>query len=340
MFGELESFAWEMPGEPGVFSWEQCRLWRDHSEGRQLVTALVRRFDAPMSIYHPLSGSLSLYRILAAVDPTEEGILEFVRQYGSLGEGVEIRAELPDEHSALVEPLEKWRHAVVWLAEEIRVWELIQRRDYEGLGCIIKWERDSVRYVVPTSLKKQLGAGPILDNRGLQPLLKAAYVTGSITLETAEKASNVIAATTLGDDRFSRLKPGDVLQPARYWLLDGVNRVLGMTTQPALLWDEKRGQPILCHYPRSLLGAAYLQFAAAILSDRVSRVCQICGRPFEVTNLASRNDRLTCSNTCRTRAYRDRQKKAQELHDAGKKPREIAKQLGTTVEKVNTWIVW
>jgi hypothetical protein len=55
-------------------------------------------------------------------------------------------------------------------------------------------------------------------------------------------------------------------------------------------------------------------------------------------NIASRNDRLTCSNTCRTRAYRDRQKRAQELHAAGKPPQEIAEILGSILETVTGWL--
>jgi hypothetical protein len=129
-----------------------------------------------------------------------------------------------------------------------------------------------------------------------------------------------------------------VLLPARWQVLSWVNGALGKTAQPALSWDDRAGRSVLYTWPRSLLGAAYLQFAHAILSGRLSQTCVVCGRAFEVTKISSRNDRLTCSNTCRTRAYRDRQRKAQELFAGGRTPREIARLLGTTTDKVKAWV--
>jgi hypothetical protein len=328
MYGDLDSFAWEAPAEPGVFSWQECELWRDAPGMRQPVLALVGRPGAPTREYYPLAGNQSLYRVLAAVDPTEEGILAFVQRYGRLGEGVEAWADLPDGRSALVEPLREWRTVITWLGEQVRVWDMIEAGDLDGLAPIIQWDgKKAVRYQMPVAVR-----------RSLLPEWDQLPEEFRRDADKRDEDFYTIAGGRQEGDRLLRLTPGDVLQPARYWLLDGVNGMLGNTTQPALLWDDTGGRVILRHYPRSLLGAAYLQFAVAILSGRVSRICQVCGRSFEVTKIASRNDRLTCSNTCRTRAYRDRQKKAQELHAAGKAPQEIAVIIGSDLETVAGWL--
>jgi hypothetical protein len=325
MFGDLSDFVWEVPAEVGVFSWQECRLWRDW---REPGLALVGRYGAASRQYRPLAGNLSLYRALAAVDPTGEGILAFVERYGRLGKGVETSADLPNGRHGIVEPFGTWRTVIVWLRETVRLWDMIEAGDSDGLASVIKWDgKGAVRYCVPAAVGELLWPG--WEN------LPEDYRRQA---EKREADCYTIAGGVLGPDRLLRLTPGDVLQPARYLLLDLVNGMLGNTTQPALLWDDKAGRPILRHYPNSLLGAAYLQFATAILSGRVSRTCQVCGRQFEVTTLASRNDRLTCSNTCRTRAYRDRQKKAQELYAGGKTLREIAKILGSRLEAVKGWV--
>src|SRR5262249_42108217 len=117
-----------------------------------------------------------------------------------------------------------------------------------------------------------------------------------------------------------------------------VNDHLSRATQPALLWDQKHRKVIQRNYPRSLFGAVHLQFSAAILSGRETQVCPVCGRYFEVTALASRNDRLTCSNRCRVRAYRDRQQKARDLHAKNWSLQRIAKELGSEISTIKKWL--
>jgi hypothetical protein len=290
----------------------------------------MRRTDGQTRDYRPLEGTLSLYRTLGATEPTQDGILTFVNQYGKLGEGVDVLTVLDDGQLSRVEPLGKWQRTIAWLGEQVRIWEMLQRGNRDGLARVFKWYGEEVvRYRPPDSLRQRLGLHPA-DEEHMEHMIR--ILPGSGELES------FIAGPGITSELLSRLSPGDVVGPAWYWLLGSVNSMLRSTTQPALLWDEKRAGPVLCYYPRSLLGAAYLQFATAILSGRVSRVCQVCGRSFEVTKIASRNDRLTCSNTCRTRAYRDRQKKAQVMHAAGKTAQEIADILGSELEAVMGWV--
>jgi hypothetical protein len=146
--------------------------------------------------------------------------------------------------------------------------------------------------------------------------------------------ANTIASADHNPGLLASFAPGEVEAPARCVVLRIVNDSLGRAAQPALLWDQKHRKVPQRNYPRSLLGAVHLQFAAAILSGREARMCPVCGRYFEVTALASRNDRLTCSNRCRVRAYRDRQQRARELHGEGWSLTRIAEDLGSKIFRV------
>ncbi len=324
MLGDLSSFVWEAPAEPGVFAWQDCR---EHGEQPEDYRGLVRQEGGRMRWYRPFAGTLSLYRALAKVEPTEAGILAFIQCYGPLGEGVQTWAATAGDRYADVEPLPAWRRTVVWLRELIRLWDMIEGGDRDGLARVIKWRgKEKVFYRTSPDLHAALGH-PKEVPENVREVLDALW-EGKLTIANIDGIPRTLAQFT----------PGDVIHPARLFLIDAVNGTLGLTTQPALLWDDKAARARMRTYPRSLLGAAYLQFATAILSGRLSRMCQVCGRPFEVTNVSSRNDRLTCSNTCRTRAYRDRQQRARDLHGQGWSLKRISKELGSDVSVIKKWL--
>jgi DNA-binding NarL/FixJ family response regulator len=78
--------------------------------------------------------------------------------------------------------------------------------------------------------------------------------------------------------------------------------------------------------------------ARAIDGDRRYQQCPVCRRWFELTPGVHRADKLTCSQACRTRAYRHRQEKAVQLHAEGRTVRQIAKEIGSDVKTVRGWI--
>jgi hypothetical protein len=314
MLGDPSTFVWEVPIAPNAFRVEEGV----EVEGRS-GAALVWR-EGPARSYLPLAGMESLYRRLAAVEPTPESVLGFVRQYGRLGEGVEAFGRLPDGSHATVEPLQEWRRTAAWFGEAIRLWDLAQAGNRAELAKVIRWDGKEVRF--------RAGRDFMLRLFGFLPPPDVLEMVN---------AANVITMPGLGSAAFDE---GDVIEPARCFVLRIVNGYLARAAQPALLWDQTRRAPkvLLRFYPRSLLGVVALQFATAILSGRTTRMCPVCGRYFEVTASASRNDRLTCSNRCRVRAYRDRQAKARERHAAGWTAKRIARELGSELSAVKKWL--
>lgn len=317
MFGDLSTFSWSVPHFPNAFRFEECVLSEERPYAKEL--SLTWRDSEPTRQYSPFSGTESkesLYRTLASVPPTPEGILDFVRRYGRLGEGVERYARLPDGSLRMVEPLREWCQAVVRLGEAVRLWDLAQQGNRSELSKVIRWEgRGAVHYRPAPEIRKFF-------------FESETYPEEKLTIASLDRYTEYLAS----------FAPGEVEAPAKCIVLRVVNGYLGRTAQPALLWDLKSRKVLQRYYPRSLLGAVYLQFAAAILSGRQSQVCPVCGRYFEVTALSSRNDRQTCSNRCRVRAYRERQARARALHGEGWSIKRIAKELGSENSTIKKWL--
>lgn len=108
---------------------------------------------------------------------------------------------------------------------------------------------------------------------------------------------------------------------------------------PCLLWDGARSQRRLKvrFRPTSLIAAVWVQLALAIEGDLNYRQCEQCMRWFEIA-AEKREDAKFCSNACRFRAYRGRQKEARDLHARGMSIKQIAAEIGSDIGTVSGWV--
>jgi hypothetical protein len=90
--------------------------------------------------------------------------------------------------------------------------------------------------------------------------------------------------------------------------------------------------------PRNLFAALRLQFALDLARDKHYQQCVSCGKWYELLPGVNRADKQTCSQTCRTRLYRQRKQRALALHAEGKTARAIARELDAKVDAVAKWI--
>lgn len=92
--------------------------------------------------------------------------------------------------------------------------------------------------------------------------------------------------------------------------------------------------------PKNLLGACWWQVARLLTGDTSYRPCKVCGRQIELSRDGEgfRADREFCTAACKARDYRGKVRRAKELRAAGKTVRQIARELGTKVEKAEGWL--
>jgi hypothetical protein len=241
---------------------------------------------------------------LAQTEQTEEGILRFANRYGTLQPWMHIVT------------YSDWIGAIYWLRETVTIWDMVQKGDRVGLAKAFEWRGERVFYRGTPKTHASPG----------QP-------TGDLLHEPVDfwdQIGELVAQ--------SHIRKGDLIRPALLWVLGQINANLRQHNGPALFWDPRRSQIVYQDISVNLIGFIWLQFAQAVHAGKQSRQCCACGRWFEIAKGASRTDRLTCSNTCRTRVYRRRQEQAREMRAQGKPVRAIAKELGSDVETVKRWL--
>jgi hypothetical protein len=325
------------PADPG--GWILSENVADLSLSRDPVLVLVRRKGAAFRTYHPLKEPLAFYRIFGETPPTPEGVLRFANTYGMLfAEKDRKRYLLPGRRdlptlgekldaAECVERFDDWVRRIRLIAETVELWDLAKDRETDKLRRKVRWQgKGEVRYV------------PTREN--VFDYLPPGTLSGTLTNPAVTNPENrfLIASAEKNAEAFETLKPGEVVGPALLRVNEQVNLELPGCAAPGLFWDHKLNRVVFQDRPLSLLGAIYLQLAHAVAGNRPSRRCEVCRRWFELDPAKTRADRRTCSNTCRTKIYRQRQHQARELHARGKSLREIAKALNSDVPTVKKWV--
>jgi hypothetical protein len=111
----------------------------------------------------------------------------------------------------------------------------------------------------------------------------------------------------------------------------------GLTVQGGLSFGEVE----LRFQPKNLLAFMFFQFGVALVAKRKFRQCKHCGRWFRlgvVHGRSVRDDKETCSDSCRFQLYRGRQAQARELRAAAWTAKRIARELGAELSIVNKWL--
>ena len=90
--------------------------------------------------------------------------------------------------------------------------------------------------------------------------------------------------------------------------------------------------------PATLHACLWLQLAQVMSTNREQRRCRGCGEWFDLKAKGKRSDRTCCGDTCRKRVYLERREQARRLNLEGKKPKEIAKEIGADLALVKKWI--
>jgi predicted nucleic acid-binding Zn ribbon protein len=252
----------------------------------------------------PTQEDPALFRNFAAMEPTPEKILEFVHRYGRLWNEERER-------------FEEWEFEIRTMRFLIELWDAMRAGKRTGIieehfkadkkGDVDYPFCDTVLQYAPWVWKRQ---------------------------RISEHSGEGVSVTT-GDSGGGF--QGTPQRAAQSYVVQAINRrltVLGAQTM--LDWPDGKYQ--LVTVPHNLLGALWFQFAASISGKKSYRACEVCGRAMEMSPDVNRADRRYCSDACRSRALRRRQKQAAQMRAAGKTLREIAKATGSDMATIKKWL--
>ncbi len=140
-------------------------------------------------------------------------------------------------------------------------------------------------------------------------------------------------------ETWDKMQSGRADERAMLRLQESVGNKLRGRVRVAFRRDRRVGGFLLQIVPNTLLGAVWLQLAEAISGYKKHRACAACSNWFEVSPEKFRKSRHYCSEPCRSRAYRSRKDKAQQLANEGKTIKEIAAQLGSDAKTIRGWLM-
>jgi len=327
MSKDLFEFHWEVP--EGGFHWVDARpqggnvleavAAADATEHTLPVLIRQSAWLQPSRRYAPLVEETGLFRILAEVELSREGLLAFANRYGWLGNTrvtvFDPKFEGPGQIAC--RPGELWRawmEAVKSLHLAVHLWEMARAHDKAGLAQHVRWVDEDLVYCF---------SDPHWTNSPIED-----------SLPPGERCWNIRRST---EDQFLNICPGDLVVPALYCVQFEMNRQL-QDTSARLLWNRSHTRQELCFVPPHLLAAVWLQFAQAVDGNKGYRSCEQCGRWFELSPQMARTDKQFCTNACRSRAARGRQVQASKLYEAGQSIAGIAGTVHSTPAVVQRWI--
>ncbi len=317
------SFWWDVAMDG--YKWTEARAVGSTDEEWYLTTGTpLGPIGYMRRRYQAFEEAPGLFRIFADTLPTREGIIEFATKYGFLTRDnsnltphydlatAQSKIELPPEASASGkpeigqgEPLALWIAEIQSIHEIVVIWDAARELDGETLLKHITWEEDGVYH-----------RG---DGEDLEP----------------------IATRVFHPELLQWLRRGNLFEPAIVWLARRLNaRIESEEMQAWFQWSpEEPNQLHLVYIPDSLIEAIWLQFALAVDESKDYRQCLQCGTWFELSPAKARTNRLFCSGACRSRNYREKKLRAQELAAEGVDIEQIAAELGTDVETAKGWIM-
>jgi hypothetical protein len=300
-------FTWWV--QAGGYRWQEL----DSSEGQKI---LVRNQADEVREYKPLQENTGLFMSFAKLDPTEDAILSFANQYGSLYEDMACYGRPGQEHFMA------WRAEIWDLSSAVELWLLVRRGDIAKLADRIKWGEEE-------------DGDPRTGDLRMEPFV--AYMP-----PPPNPRKTQIASSRLNSHLMKRFPTGNLLLPAMQHVRWLVNRRLKLHVSPKLNDDASGNDPakdfILQLEPKNLSGAIWLQFTQAVIGGREFLECAGCHNWFEVPRGRFRKDKTVCSPRCRARVYRMRADEANKMRSKGKTLPEIAEAIGVPQKQVNKWL--
>jgi hypothetical protein len=213
-----------------------------------------------------------------AASPSQDRVRQFADQYGWLDRPQRLLLEPPGDggtFSVWGEAYGFWRGELdVWRTTR-ELWRAARSNDHKMLRQQIRWTAETLCW---TPYGDEGPRWPIAENR-----VRTAFERRAL---------------------FSDFKPNDPVGPARWIVLQTVNKKLydrvGMLLVPFRF--------TLRSFPKTLLGALYLRFAIELAGGSRERLCDECGLPFAQGRVDNRYCGRECLNRTNYRARKDKER--------------------------------
>jgi hypothetical protein len=243
----------------------------------------------------------------------DEQILQFVRRFGLLQTN-----EARTTRNLRGERWSWWRQEIIEMSAAIQVWELIRSGDEHTLRSFLR-----IHTVEGTQVFRLVYLPNEADRRLRVPEQEGEEV-GIVVAEKKNETHGVEA--------------GDLVRYARVGLKKLIDAHLAQKFSIQAILDDD-GVGLTLHYvPTDLLACLWLQFVHGVTNGLEYRQCQACDVWFELSPETARVSRLSCSDACKARSYREKQDQARRLFADKKSFRQIAKEVGSDVATVKGWI--
>lgn len=288
-----------------------------------VVNAYGDNLYIPSRPHYPLCDQAGMYKVFRSVEETFEGILVFANQYGGL---LTNKAPLPTDvlgntkkkETPTYDTFFRFRDEIFEMRLAETLWACVEdNEDGELSECIIitlaDHASDSTIHFLPESLL-------------------------STKLPKSFRKQQLLASKSVNSELLELGRRQDFFALAKYIICQKIHEHLE-NIPVEVRWDKAESRPSLQVAPRNLLEGIWLQFADVVHNKKPIRQCDQCEKWFDPTAGRGRKDRIFCSNACRSKAYRERQEQARNLHAEGKPLEDIAEFLRSDVDTVTKWIL-
>jgi hypothetical protein len=252
----------------------------------------------------------------------EKVILDFADKYGlldqpktrlipSVGGGVHIG-----------ESVKLWEKEITDMGGLLTIWDLVLKRDAGKLGQFIIWTEHTVQIDMVADFNDTQNKWEILmprrsniylrNPKKLPPAKENAtwqYFRDNYNSRPRVRFNGIIGSAGINSSYFNRWGRGEVIEPARHFVIREVNeRLKGHLDLRLLVPDQEYESPSSFYlFPHSLRSALWVMALMELTAKTRLRQCDICGEWKEVQ--VSRNP-FYCGDACKQAAYRKRKELA------------------------------
>ena len=241
------------------------------------------------------------------MDTPEEHYIAFANKYGLLGDAqchyIE-RSPGPRRYDRLAEPLEVRSRETAAMACAIGLWDSCKTGDTEQIWFWVSQSLSHYEFSFPQ-------AGPNIDYARRNVTIHAdPFMQISGARSDLERAGYKWSSPNFDNfwGAYKRHNHPPLYDVAAGKLMRLVNYKLTPRVGPRLYWSPDASGLEGHNSPIDLLGAMWYLLFDAICNNVHHKLCAVCGNPYEVSMVGSREDRQYCSNACRMKKYRQRKK--------------------------------